>query len=362
MTRQVSPTVTMLTQDTLQKFKDSNPVVVIMETHINSPEYLEFHKVAEKLHYTYLFGMLDSAVPKLTIYKKFDEGIDQFREKFNELEITRFLTLFGSPLIPVVGPNNYEELFAKGLPMPHFYYENEEQRKQYSLKLEEIASKLKQDFQFVYLDVSKFRGVMMAHGLVPPFPAFSIVDGRAGSVFYLNRGEKLNIEGVGKFLEDFKQGKLKPTLRSDPEPKSNNRPVMEVVGTTFEKIVLDRQKDVLLVVYSPSCIYCRRMEAAYEQLGAEVKSKDIVIARLNGKTNETPMPINSYPTIILFKANTNEMVHYNGDRSVGSFKAFLKESAVYGNSISAETHVKYVQVDEKVGPADFADRFDHLEL
>ena len=250
MTRQVSPIVTMLTQETLQKFKDSNPVAVIMETHINSPEYDEFHKVASKLHYSYLFGMVESPAAKLTIFKRFDEGIDEFQGAFNEFEITRFLSLNGQPLIPIVGPNNYEELFSKGLPLPHFYYLTEDQKKSFSSKLEAIASKFKGEFQFVYLDASKFPGVVNAHGLVPPFPALAIVDGKAGTVYYHKRGSPFSTDGLFEFLRDFKLGLIKPSLKSDPKPVKNDAPVFIVVGSTFEEIVMDKRKDVLIVFHS----------------------------------------------------------------------------------------------------------------
>ena len=106
------------------------------------------------------------------------------------------------------------------------------------------------------------------------------------------------------------------------------------------------------------------MEDAYKQLGKEIKAKNIVIAKLNAKTNETPIRIKAYPTILLFKANDNSMVRYDGDRSVESFTAFLKESAVFGAEIkiAGGKEVKYVKVDGPSRESNYADRFDHDEL
>ena len=102
------------------------------------------------------------------------------------------------------------------------------------------------------------------------------------------------------------------------------------------------------------------MEEAYNQLGKEIKSKDILIAKINGVTNETPVIIDGFPTILLFKASTNERITYNGDRSVESFKAFLKEYALFGSQIG--NAAQYVKVDGPSTPPNFADRFDHVEL
>ena len=54
--------------------------------------------------------------------------------------------------------------------------------------------------------------------------------------------------------------------RSDPEPTEQG-PVTVLVGTTFEKIVMDESKDVLVEFYAPWCGHCKQLAPIYDELG-----------------------------------------------------------------------------------------------
>lgn len=45
-----------------------------------------------------------------------------------------------------------------------------------------------------------------------------------------------------------------------------------VVADTFEKIVNDPEKDVLIEFYAPWCGHCKKLEPKYEELGQQVSS------------------------------------------------------------------------------------------
>lgn len=71
----------------------------------------------------------------------------------------------------------------------------------------------------------------------------------------------------------------------------------------------------------------------YDQLGEAYKSNEnIVIAKMEVIDNDLPykagFEVTGFPTIKLFKANTNEIVDFEGDRTVDGFVEFLKANAV----------------------------------
>jgi protein disulfide-isomerase A1 len=65
-------------------------------------------------------------------------------------------------------------------------------------------------------------------------------------------------------------------------------------------------------------------------LGEKVESENIVIAKIDASNNDVPgVAIQGFPTIILFKANDNAQVSFEGDRTADGFLDFLSKNAVY---------------------------------
>jgi protein disulfide-isomerase A1 len=108
-------------------------------------------------------------------------------------------------------------------------------------------------------------------------------------------------------------------VKSEPTPVQNgNEAVKVVVGNTFNETVLNSDKDVFLKIYAPWCGHCKSLAPVWEQLGESVVSPNVVIAKMDMTMNDLPnldVKVKGFPTILLFKAKTNEIVEYQGDRS-----------------------------------------------
>jgi len=136
----------------------------------------------------------------------------------------------------------------------------------------------------------------------------------------------LTVANIGEFIAGIKDGSLKPHLKSAPAPAEQGD-VKVVVGTEFEKIVLDPTKDVLVKYYAPWCGHCKKLAPVWDELGAAYKDHpDVVIAKFDATANEAEgVEVRGYPTLTWYPKNNKAGVSYDGERDLASFKKYIDE-------------------------------------
>jgi protein disulfide-isomerase A1 len=92
----------------------------------------------------------------------------------------------------------------------------------------------------------------------------------------------LSVDAVNQFIDEFKEGKLKAFMKSEPIPEDNNGPVKTLVGHNWNDIVADPTKDVLVKYYAPWCGHCKSLAPIWTELGQFVEGlDDVVIAKMD---------------------------------------------------------------------------------
>ncbi|XP_071502882.1 protein disulfide-isomerase A3-like [Diadema antillarum] len=155
------------------------------------------------------------------------------------------------------------------------------------------------------------------------------IEGAAGEKFVMS--EKFSMDELRSFLQKYFNGELEQYLKSEPVPEDNDGPVKVVVAKTFDEIVRDETKDVLIEFYAPWCGHCKSLEPKYNELGEKLQGdENIVIAKMDATANDVPSPfdVRGFPTLYWApKNNKSKPKKYEGGREVDDFVKFIKKEA-----------------------------------
>lgn len=101
-----------------------------------------------------------------------------------------------------------------------------------------------------------------------------------------------------------------------------------VVAESFEDVVKDPDRDVLVLFYAPLCPHCKKLEPVYLELASALSSDpNIVVTKMNAVDNDVPpgYDVQGFPTIYFAAVGKKEdPVRYEGPREVKELLKFIK--------------------------------------
>ncbi|KAJ6798619.1 protein disulfide isomerase-like 2-2 [Iris pallida] len=105
--------------------------------------------------------------------------------------------------------------------------------------------------------------------------------------------------------------------------------VVVLTAETFDQVVLDETKDVLVEFYAPWCGHCKSLAPIYEKVANAFRlEEDVVIANLdadNYKDIAEKHGVSGYPTLKFFPKGNKAGEDYDGGRDLNDFVTFINE-------------------------------------
>ncbi|KAL3469454.1 thioredoxin-like domain-containing protein [Aspergillus californicus] len=383
MVKQSLPAVSTVTEETLEDFKTLDKIVIVgyfaEDDKVSLDAYTAF---AESQRDNYLFASTNDAAiasaegakqPSIVLYKDFDEKKDIYEGGLDSEALLGWVKSASTPLVGEVGPETYSGYITAGIPLAYIFAETEEERTNFAKEFKPIAEKLKGAINIATIDAKAFGAHAGNLNLDPKqFPAFAIQDPAKNAKYPYDQTKDVSAKDIGKFIQDVLEGKVEPSIKSEPIPESQDEFVTIVVAHSYKDLVLENDKDVLLEFYAPWCGHCKALAPKYEELAEMYANNDdfkskVTIAKIDATANDVPDSITGFPTIKLFPAGSKDVpVEYSGSRTLEDLAKFVKENGKYGiDAFSAPVEEAEENADatETAGEAEpSTEKAEHDEL
>lgn len=162
---------------------------------------------------------------------------------------------------------------------------------------------------------------------------FVTIRTRMGDKYTMREEFTRDGKSLERFLEDYFAGRLKRYVKSEPVPAVNKGPVKVVVADSFNEIVNDQEKDVLIEFYAPWCGHCKKLEPKYFELAEQLLSEpSVVVAKMDATANDIPVgyDVPGYPTIYFSaRGRKGDPKRYDGPREVKEMLNFVKKEILH---------------------------------
>lgn len=279
-----------------------------------------------------VYAKYEAKCGSIVLFKNFDEGKSVFDGESSEESIKKFVTVQSMPLIVDFNHESAQKIFGGDIKSHLLMFISKEAGhiEKYAEPAKELSKEFRNKVLFVTIDADEedHQRILEFFGMKKEeVPAMRLIRLEDDMAKYKPKTPELSPENIKSFVQSFLDGKLKQHLLSQDLPDDwDKTPVKTLVSTNFDEVAFNKDKDVLVEFYAPWCGHCKQLAPILDQLGEKYKdSETVVIAKIDSTANELEhTKITSFPTLKYYKKGDNEVVDYNGERTLEGFTKFIE--------------------------------------
>lgn len=341
------PCTTLDDVDAAKKFAESDEVVVIgFFMDVDSTDAKSYISAAKTIDDVPLgitsnadiFAEYKMEKDGVVLFKKFDEGRNDLEGDITIESVKTFVAGNKLPLVVEFTQESAQKIFG-GEIKNHILLFIKKAADNFESTIDGFkaaAKGFKGKVLFIFLDIGDEE-----NGRILEF--FGLKIDECPSVRLINLGEDmskfkpetddLGTEAITKFVQGFLDGNLKPHLMSEDVPKDwDAEEVKVLVGKNFDEVARDKSKNVFVEFYAPWCGHCKQLVPIWNELGEKFKgTDDVVIAKMDSTANEiADVKVQSFPTLKFFPKDSDEIIDYNGERTLEALAKFVESGGKEG--------------------------------
>jgi len=327
--------------------KASDDVVLVVVAAEDSELAKEFRKVANQLRSDAGFALIAShevasalgvAQDSITLFRKFDEPTVAFNGEHTAEALIAFIKGESFPLVGDIGPDNYAKYVERELPLLWLFLDLDSEDSAAIIDAAKTVAKTHRgEVSFVKLDGKRWNSHAKNLGLTSSTPGVVLEDREANKKYVFT--QDINAGTLGSWIASWKDKTLISSVKSQDIPEDNSGPVKVLVAKSFDEIVKDATKDVLVEFYAPWCGHCKTLAPKYEELGQLFQdTPSVIIAKMDSTENDSPPEVSGFPTLIFYPSTNKKGLVYRGERTTEALAAYIRENA---GTLNKEGHQKH---------------------
>jgi len=325
--------------ETMEKMKEFPVVIVGVFKDQESDAAKEFLKAAGAIEDHKILITSSDDVKKgiqsrdghIILFKNFDVPRVKYDGEAKADAIEAWINEQSVPLVWEFTSTNAQKIFAQKAKTHFLYFIKGGEEIQKDIQpLRKVATDYKDKVVFAYVNVddksnaqvTKFFGIDAT--MVPMYTLFEM---ESSAKYMSDENTAAETEAVTTMIEKYLAGELEKTLKSEDIPENwDKEPVKVLVGKNFADVAMDKSKNVFVEFYAPWCGHCKSLAPIWDKLAEEFEKDDsVVIAKMDATGNEADgVNVKSFPTLKLWKKDTNELVDYSGARDFETLAHFVK--------------------------------------
>lgn len=261
-----------------------------------------------------------------------------YSEKLNDPKAAEFIELYSTPPVQELDSSSMDAVNQKGKHAVCFFYDNSKSKCE-ELKTFKKAAVAMRSAENVFITANideswgSFYGSL--YSITPnALPLIEVFESKDRKTWRYRFDGEFTEEAIAAFVAKAKRGEVERYIKSEPEPTSNSGPIRRVVGRTFNREVLENDKDVVVVYYGPECPKCDKVKAIFVALNEKWKEPRLVFAELDITKNDAREHYSQiYPVIELFPGKNKTNVRpFDNPFTESEIQQFIeKESSYIGN-------------------------------
>uniref|UniRef100_A0A7N0REQ1 Thioredoxin domain-containing protein n=1 Tax=Kalanchoe fedtschenkoi TaxID=63787 RepID=A0A7N0REQ1_KALFE len=243
--------------------------------------------------------------PFMGLVKSEPERFTSYLGTFKTDSILEFLDHHKLPLVNILTEANSARVYSSSIKLQVFVFAEVEEFEKLLKPLQDIARKFLSKIMFVLVDIGQdnlAKPLLTLFGLEELDDVTVVAFNEGFSSKYLLEGQPATSR-IEEFCSKLYDGTLQPYFKSQAIPVNEGN-ILIVVGKTFDELVLNNAKNLVLEVHTPWCIDCDSTSKQVEKLAKHFKGlNSLVFARIDASANEHPkLKVDHFPTLLFYPA------------------------------------------------------------